>query len=140
MEAEERGAPPVPPDEDTYPVDSAPRRRWILEYAKPGGVGAEFGVFRGHFAAEIADCLTPAKLYLVDPWTRLGERFNWGDTRFTNSNRLTTGQAFADARWRMAPFQDRVDVEFVEQYSHEFCKSFRSKLDFAYIDARHSYL
>jgi hypothetical protein len=83
------GRPPVPPDEDTYPeaaIERGPRRRWILAYAKAGGVGAEFGVFRGHFAAEIADCLKPAKLYLVDPWTTSGERFDWGDVPETNFN------------------------------------------------------
>lgn len=134
--------PPVPPDEDTYPqvaIDRGPRRRWILEYARPGGVGAEFGVFRGHFSVEIAEFLQPSKLYLVDPWTRSGERFEWGDIPETNFNRLTTAQALADARARMAPFADRVEIAFVEQWSHEFCRGLMEPLDFAYIDTDHSY-
>jgi hypothetical protein len=134
--------PSIPPEEDTYPqvaVDRGPRRRWILDHAKHGGVGAEIGVFRGHFAVEIAQHLEPAKLYLVDPWTRSGERFEWGDIPETNHNRLTTAQAFADARARMAPFADEVDIEFVEQWSYEFCRDLTHPLDWAYIDASHDY-
>ena len=132
----------IPPEEDTYPqvaIDRGPRRRWILEYAKRGGVGAEIGVFRGHFAVEIVEFLQPAKLYLVDPWTRSGERFEWGDIPETNFNRLTTAQALADARARMAPYAETIEIEFAEQWSHEFCRDLAHSLDFAYIDASHDY-
>jgi hypothetical protein len=134
--------PPVPADEDTFPqdeLDRTSRRRWILQYARPGGVGAEFGVFRGHFAVEIAEVLQPSKFYLVDPWTRSGERFEWGEIPYTNFNRLTTAQAFADARARMAPYADRMEIEFAEQWSSEFCRDLEVSLDFAYIDTDHTY-
>src|SRR5205823_2042518 len=111
----------IPPDEDTYPdvaIERGPRRRWILSYAKHGGVGAEFGVFRGHFAAEIADCLKPTRLFLVDPWTKSGHRFDWGDIPETNFNRLTTTQALNDALARMEPFRRDTQVEFVEDFSY----------------------
>lgn len=145
-----RGKPsaaPVPADEDTFPEEEVARtklRGWILRYARPGAVGAEFGVFRGHFAAEIAERVRPRKLYLVDPWRKLGERFDWPDrpefdARYTNFNRLTTRQAFADARYRMQSFAGQTEVEFVEDFAVVFCERLSSRLDFAYIDAQHDY-
>jgi hypothetical protein len=138
------GPPPpaVPPEEDTYPAEAiarGPRRRWILDHAKTGGVGAEFGVFRGHFAAEIADHLRPARLYLVDTWTTDGERFGWGDVPETNHDRLTTSQALADTRARMAPFRRRTEIEIVEDTTVAFCARLASRLDFAYLDTGHRY-
>ena len=137
----------IPAEEDTFPEEEAARvkrRGSILRYAREGGVGAEFGVFRGHFAAEIAERVRPRKLYLVDPWTKLGERFDWPerpefDPRYTNFNRLTTRQAFADARRRVKPFSDQTEVEFVEDFAIAFCERLSTRLDFAYIDAQHDY-
>jgi hypothetical protein len=134
--------PPVPPEEDTYPAEAiarGPRRRWILDFAKRGGIGAEFGVFRGHFAAEIADHLRPARLSLVDTWTTAGERFDWGEVPETNFDRLTTFQALADTRARMAPFRRHTEIEIVEDTTVGFCARRSSRLDFAYLDTGHRY-
>ena len=43
-------------------------RRAVLDHFAPGGVGAEIGVFRGEFAAEILARIRPARLLLIDPW------------------------------------------------------------------------
>ncbi len=146
MDIDERPLTPVPPEEDTFPAEELermPERCWVLPFAKTGGVGAELGVFRGHFAAEIAARVRPSKLYLVDLWTRLGPRFDWGDDpyilRYTNNNRLTTEQALSDARMRLAPHRDAVDVEFVEASTVEFCDGLTTELDFAYLDTSHQY-
>ena len=146
MNIDDRPLTPVPPEEDTFPAGGEAQlkaRRRILKFAKPGGVGAEFGVYRGHFAAEIADHLRPKKLYLVDPWTLEGERFDWGDDPvsrlYTNDNRLTTEQALTDARLRLAPFREEIDIEFVEDFTVTFCERLTMKLDFAYIDTSHRY-
>src|SRR5689334_8384707 len=99
------------------PVDLkgiAERRRWLLSSAKRGGVGAEFGVFRGHFAAVIADELKPKKLYLVDPWRLEGERFGWGLDPYTNYDQLTTEQAMLDTKHRLAPFEGQSEIHYIE--------------------------
>src|SRR5437762_14380790 len=122
-----------PPADD---AERVARRRWILRCARHGGVGAEIGVFRGHFAAEIATVLQPSKLYLVDPWTRGGDRYQWGDgCAETNFNTLTTRAALAETRARMARFSPQTEVVFVEAWSHEFCASLTELLDFVYLDA-----
>jgi hypothetical protein len=128
------------------PVDLAgvaERRRWLLSHAKRGGVGAEFGVFRGHFAAVIADELKPRKLFLVDPWRLEGERFDWGPLPYTNYNELTTEQAMLDTKNRMTPYEHQTEVIYVEDYLENFVKKRRSslgeKLDFVYLDTSHTY-
>src|SRR5262249_5136029 len=72
----------IPTEEDSFPkeeLDRLSKRAWILEYVGPNTTGAEIGVFRGHFSEIIFSKVKPQKLYLVDLWTKGGERFNWGD-------------------------------------------------------------
>jgi hypothetical protein len=118
----------------------AEQRKWLLSYAKRGGVVAEFGVFRAHFSEVIARELQPSRLYLVDPWTKFGERFNYGfgePCPFTNYNKLTTAEAKIDAMHRMRRFGD--SIVFVEDFEQKFCKNFNGKLDFVYLDSSHFY-
>jgi tetratricopeptide (TPR) repeat protein len=135
---------PAPPEEG--PVDHegiAERRRWLLSFARKGGIGAEFGVFRGHFAAVIARELAPTRLFLVDPWTKEGELFDWGPDPYTNFNTLTTAQAFLDTRHRMEEHASLCDIVYVEDYCENFCRNFdrfsERKLDFVYLDTSHNY-
>jgi len=115
----------------------------VLSYARKGGIGAEFGVFRGHFAAVIAQELAPTRLFLVDPWTKEGELFDWGPLAYTNFNALTTAQAFLDTRHRMETYATTCDVVYVEDYCENFCANFAqfsdAKLDFVYLDTSHTY-
>src|SRR5438093_2529622 len=74
------------------------QRGWITNWAKKGGIGAEIGVFRGHFSDILLEKLRPSKLYLVDHWTLEGSYFDWGDS-YTSNNTLPT----AFARGSRAP-------------------------------------
>jgi hypothetical protein len=128
------------------PVDLAAiaeGRRWLLAHAKRGGIGAEFGVFRGHFAAVIASELKPRKLFLVDPWTKEGPLFDWGPMPYTNFNRLTTAGALLDTRHRLLPYGAESEVIFAEEYLADFVADFANrsaeKLDFVYLDTSHTY-
>lgn len=113
------------------------RRRWILRHARQGGVGAEIGVFRGHFAEVICDTLAPRRLYLVDPWTKVGPTFGWGK-RYTSFDTLPTALAREEARARVAPFH-HVATTLVEDYFPDCLKDIPEPLDFAYLDASHHY-
>ena len=121
----------------------AERRKWPLSYARSNSIGAEFGVFRGHFAAVIARELKPQKLFLVDPWTKSGERFGWGPDPYTNYDNLTTAEALLDTRHRMAAYEQICDVTNVEDTLENFARDFEKygiqKLDFAYLDTSHNY-
>src|SRR5579859_418430 len=58
-----------------WALEGAAARRWVLENASRGSVGAEVGVFRGHFSEVILSTLSPKKFYMIDPWTKIGEFF-----------------------------------------------------------------
>lgn len=137
------GSPYVFPhnENDFDHVGAAEARKWILKYAKHGGVGAELGVFRGHFSNVIMRDVQPSKLYLVDPWTKFCEYYNWGkaeETPYTNFNKLTTLEARTDAEHRLKMYGDA--AVFVEDFEENFCRSFNGKLDFIYLDSSHFYL
>ena len=67
-----------------YPIpqwvkDTLPKRRWILEYVKKNGKGAELGVFRGVFSEFLLTTVQPELYYMVDGWELLfGDTFAWG--------------------------------------------------------------
>jgi hypothetical protein len=136
----------IPVESDFFPASELSRldkRIWILSYARQQSVGAEFGVFRGHFSKRIAETLNPKKLYLVDPWTRVGEKFDWGNSDpYTNFNRLTTQQAKDDCIHRVKRFIESGMVEVIEMTDYEFIDILLErgeKLDFVYLDTSHSY-
>jgi len=127
---------PFPPKE----IDRLRERRWILGFAKEWGVGAEVGVFRGHFAEVLIDALVPTKIYLIDPWTKQGEFFNWAakSSPYTSGNRLPTAVAKREAELRAARFVG-VNVKVVEGYFGEETGRIEEKLDWIYIDANHGF-
>jgi hypothetical protein len=122
------------------PVDELRRyeaRRWILGLVPPGGVGAEIGVFRGHFSELICAIARPRRLYLIDPWRILGAGFGWSDP-YTNEGRLTTDAARTEALARVAR-HPATEVIAHEGYYPLPEGAIPEPLDFAYLDASHQY-
>lgn len=113
------------------------RRRWVLNHAGKGGVGAEIGVFRGQFSALICEIAKPRALYLVDPWTTLGETFGWGK-EYTSFDRLTTLGARQETMARVAGFPD-VACHIVEGIYPRCKDRLPEQLDWAYLDASHKF-
>lgn len=112
-------------------------RRWILRYAPKGGIGAEIGVFRGHFSAAICRIAEPRKLYLIDPWTRIGPTFGWSGP-YTNGGALPTAVARDQAAARVAQFP-QTEAVLIERYFPMGADQIAEPLDFAYLDASHRY-
>jgi len=135
----------VPSGEDAFPKSELERinqRKWVLGHAKKWGVGAELGVFRGHFSQLLARTALPKKLFLVDLWTKQGEWFDLGEIPVTNYNKLTTRQAMEDAMRRLEPFKRVFDIEFREETSLEFLDGLArngTTLDYSYVDTCHQY-
>ena len=69
-----------------------------------GRVGAEISVFRSRFSEMICEILKPERLYLIDSWTLMGERFGWNDMAYTTKDRLTTAHAKEEALPRRSRF------------------------------------
>lgn len=112
-------------------------RKWILQHVPKDGVGAEIGVFRGHFSEVLLEHLKPRKAYFVDPWTLCGDYFGWG-ADYTNENALPTAVAKQDAIWRTERFV-RTERRFIETFFPVGADQIEEKLDWIYLDASHKY-
>jgi hypothetical protein len=54
------------------------RIRFLETVLPKGGVGAELGVYKGHFTPILLDVVQPRQLHLIDPWYQLGADWGWG--------------------------------------------------------------
>lgn len=126
------------PFDNPHLTQWADQRGWILQFAKKTSVGAEIGVFRGHFSAVIARELKPRALYLIDPWTKNGERFGWRGID-TNNDSITTEEAKSETEKRLRPFSATSFI-YAETFFADFVKKYSGpKWDFAYLDTSHQY-
>ena len=114
-----------------------PQREWVLQMLPRHSVGMEVGVFRGHFSQMICRIVEPRKLFLVDPWTKLGETFGWGKA-YTNFDTLTTAAAKAEAEARVGLYPATESV-IVEGTYPACADRIETPLDWAYLDASHRY-
>ncbi len=113
-------------------------RKYILKFAKIGGIGAEIGVYRGNFAEVLLNELKPKKIYLVDPWSKIGEKFGWGETSpYTAFGKVTTKYAREDTKRKVLPYVDVTEINIIEDCVENV--SFSEKLDWIYLDTSHSY-
>lgn len=120
-----------------WALEGTAARRWILAGIPRGGVGAEIGVFRGHFSAVILETLAPRKFYMVDPWTTLGEFFPWAN-EYSNQGTLPTALARREAELRAAQFPGTESV-VVEAVFPDCIAQLTEPLDWIYIDSSHNY-
>ncbi len=116
------------------------RRAEILKYARPEGIGAEIGVFKGRFSEVLASRLRPRKLFLVDPWWKVfGDRYpDWG--KFTDYGRLETKAAYDAAVRSVHQYRESCNIEFVVERSQEFLRFYDGRpFDWVYLDSSHAY-
>jgi len=105
----------------------------IAEFLKPGGVGAEIGVFKGAFVDYLLSS-NPSKLYLVDPWYLLAPEWDWaiGDPSTVRALRRI-----------LKEYQNEIASGLVEphiRFSEEFLSSMPDNhFDWVYIDTLHEY-
>ena len=114
---------------------AARRRSFVEQFLAPiGGVGAELGVFKGHFTAELMQTANPTLLYAVDPWHLLSPTWPWA------AGRKSTVDGLADVYRR-----NRVHVESGQLRVHVaddlvFLAALPDEaLDWAYVDSSHWY-
>ena len=115
------------------------RRAKVLQRHIPkGGVGAEIGVFWGHFSEHLLRDFAPKKLYLVDPWDQLfGDIYpDWGE--YTERGGLTPAET-KEFVHELAQNSDGV-AQVYEGYSVDFLAALPDGcLDWVYLDAAHAY-
>jgi Methyltransferase domain len=118
-------------------IERTENRAWLAERLPRKAIGAEIGVFRGHFAEVICQLAEPRLLYLIDPRTLGGETFNWG-AAYTNNKTLMTIDAYEEAKLRVTRGGAKHFV-MVQGYFPECARAIQHPLDWAYLDASHSY-
>lgn len=111
-------------------------RKWIFDYIPKNKVWAEVGVFRGHFSDMIHHLAQPSKLYLVDPWQKLGKYFGF-NSPYDDFGKLSTAFAKEEVENRAKLYKCKTII--VEQFSLDFCKRIKEKVDVIYLDSSHNY-
>ena len=112
-------------------------RRRILRHLPKKSIGAEIGVFRGHFSEMICSVVSPRKFYLIDPWTKSGETFGWGK-EYTNFGKLKTADARDESILR-ARRGGCDEVVVIEEGFPACAGQIAEKLDWVYLDASHKF-
>ena len=114
-------------------------RQQVMNLLAKGGAGAEIGVFKGDFAAEILSCVQPRRLYLIDPWINMEDET------------LSKSWYAANSKHDMSAIYDSVCARFAEQSASGTVEIMRQKsgdalklieddsLDFVYVDGDHRY-
>jgi predicted O-methyltransferase YrrM len=98
-------------------------RTALLRQIAPGGIGAELGVLRGDFSAEMLQHCAPARLHLVDTWPGPEGAENLALLRKRFAKALSRGQVLLHQGDSTAQLQ-----QFPAAY-----------FDWVYIDTDHSY-
>jgi SAM-dependent methyltransferase len=108
-----------------------PRRWRILQSAPRGGVGAEIGVYRGDFTAQLLAHIPLSKLHLIDCWWTLGSEsyeHEWFEGASTHEAYDQAVQV-ADERCQ---FHIGDDLEILPRFPDRY-------FDWVYLDTSHQY-
>ena len=100
----------------------------------PDGVGAEIGVFQGHFSGVLLREARARTLHLIDPWYLLTPEWHWGrgDRSTVNAVRRIR------RRWRREIADGRVVIHVGDD--RQVLAAFPdASLDWVYIDSSHAY-
>jgi hypothetical protein len=116
-------------------------RQTLLETLPKGGIGAEVGVFRGDFSAELLQATRAERLHLIDPWVSLDDEAHkaaWYGA--ANRSQADMDQIHAAVTKRFAKHitAERVVVHRAPSTTALAALPDHS-LDWIYIDGDHSY-
>jgi len=113
------------------------KRGYLSQFVVKGGVGAELGVFWGHFSEVILREFRPRTLYLVDLWDLQGEKFDI-EGRFTDFGRMRPSDCYAHVQEIAARHPDVVRV--VKDDASAFLSGYEGEaFDWVYVDTSHKY-
>jgi predicted O-methyltransferase YrrM len=100
------------------------RPRWTVASKLPkNGVGAEIGVFRGDFSAQLLKLARPERIHLIDPW----------------QNKLSDGDALHDGVCRRFAGEIQRGTVVVHRAPSAEVATTLEPLDWVYVDGNHSY-
>ncbi len=110
------------------------REEFLRKTIPANGVGAELGVFKGTFTRSLLEATRARKLYIVDPWHRLGARWEWasGDRSTINALRRILDEHRDDLVAGRLELVIDTDLAFLKRLDD-------GALDWAYVDTTHQY-
>lgn len=115
------------------------RRKGVLDSFPKHAIGAEFGVFRGKFSAEILETCMPKKLYLIDPWINFEDPL-YENTWYHADSSNDMEDVFQKVSRRFRTQIDDGKVEILRGKTNEVADQIPDgSLDYVYIDGDHSY-
>jgi hypothetical protein len=112
------------------------KRRFLFEYISHASVGAEIGVWKGDFSAQILWAVRPRKLHLIDPWEFIADmpRAKYGGGVAATQDDMDRIYTAVRSRLRKYP------IVWHRMTSTEAASRIKDgSLDWAYIDGNHSY-
>jgi len=106
----------------------------MAKYLPKGGIGAELGVYKGHFSRTLLERTQPKQLHLIDPWYFLEPKWQWSpgnqSTLDALCHVLQTNKKEIDEQVIFVHVQD--DIIILNQFPDQH-------FDWAYIDSTHAY-
>ncbi|MDY7014177.1 MAG: class I SAM-dependent methyltransferase [Cyanobacteriota bacterium] len=117
-----------------YAVMARSRTTFVSEILPKRGVGAELGVFKGHFSRILLEHAHPTQLHLIDPWFLHSPHWGWA----------RGNQSTVDASVRVIQAFKR-EIEARRVYVHigfdiDVLSTFPDNhFDWVYIDSLHTY-
>jgi len=102
-------------------------------------VGAEIGVWKGEFSAEILKGSNPRKLYLIDPWVIQDDALH-RDSWYGSDERADMDKIHSRVLQRFAKEREDGSVIVMREFSTKALEGFPDNhFDFVYIDGDHEY-
>lgn len=120
----------------------ANRREFLLKIVPKNSIGAEIGVHKGDFSAQILRTADPTTLHLVDPW-KYEESDTYKDAWYggkTKGGQSEMDERYAAVRLRFEPDIRAGRVRIHRGYSSDVLDEFPDAyFDWVYIDGNHLY-
>lgn len=110
------------------------RSSFLSRSIPSGGVGAELGVFQGHFSPYLLNSLRPAIFHLIDPWYLLTNEWHWG-----HGNRNTVDAVINILKSHRDAIAARRVFVHVGDDRHVLSAMPDDYFDWVYIDSSHMY-
>jgi len=109
-------------------------RRELLELLPKNSIGAEVGVFKGEFAQEMLEVVSPSMLYLIDPWRGM---INSGDKNGQNLEYINGNEYYTKVI--LPKFGGMSNVKVLREESTILNSFEDNSIDWIYVDADHQY-
>ena len=113
-------------------------RGFLLDYIKPGTIGAELGVWKGEFSLIIKNQKKPKLLYLIDPWIAYLNAV--GVLKEDDVKPLAEDDRYQLVLQKFSDGITNGSVKVIRKYTPCACLEIPdNSLDWIYVDAGHAY-